>query len=318
MKRLILLTLALLLLAAPAAAYDRYQSEQVTYYSIDAPADRTIVSTIVNNCPPNSEQVIVLDAYGDLHTLTVNSTRNTIGWWTFTVDYEYPNGTIAQQSFSTLEPFANFYNAKIQPYYGVDSWILRVDVYVSINPFKITGNKLEYDHMIIPQYMAYSSTTVTSSDPVDIEVHMVDEEAWEIIASGGDVLHRWSQSTKKVIGDALQWTWDTVLWFVEKIPFVGTFLVTTLILIALLADEIFFWLNFFLIEHLVITILTVEFLIITESSISTRSLVALLNRIMKHHTNLFHFTVNALEKTASLLLSVYRTVALIVTGLRPV
>ena len=80
MKRLILLTLALLLLAAPAAAYDRYQSEQVTYYHVEAPPDRTIVSTIVNNCPPNSVQTVELDAYGDLQTLTVSSTRNAIGW----------------------------------------------------------------------------------------------------------------------------------------------------------------------------------------------------------------------------------------------
>lgn len=304
----ILILLAALLIA-PVSAGESIVIEDVSAWNIEDTDDLTISSVRLGNCPPGSQQSVQLDAYGEVYTIGVVSSQNW-GYWDFNISCTYPNGTTAYREITSFAPYAFDYDLTIQKYFLAADWLFDVDVNVALLPLTVEFEsdliKSEYDAL------AFSSVTGTSSDPIHVTAYFV---TWEEFKS-----QRENDLGLKIgVGaqDLFNWAWDGVLPIVGKIPYVGEHLEPFLLVTGFALEETAFWLYLFLVEYPELTFGMVEFLIICDALLNTRTLWKLLERIVDDHVKFAEFLLKLIMGAIDMITRILSAVAAIINSIKP-
>jgi len=315
MKRIIILLCLALILIIPAQAYEKVEYNKVKTFDVKAPEDLTIQQVYLNNILFDGSQTIYFDAYGDTYTLTIKGEKQGAGWRHFWINMTYPNGSTESKEYRILRPFTNDYDIKIQYYWIEADTLLDVDIYVSsLDP--LTS---EFDNLLgvyefnTSAYLIFSEVSGISNKEMDVEVFLINDEELAEIRSG-NVLPALGDFTFQTF----QWTWDMVLNFVGAIPYVGPLISTGLEISGGFITEIFWWFKLFVIDNFAITVIIIEFFIIADAILSTRSLMALVRRIIKNHVAVLNFFRDMVLFMVNLLMSIIRTVASIINALKPI
>lgn len=311
----LLLLICLLAVGIPAAsAMEEMHYEQASHFTAQATESLTIASIRAANCEPGSSQHFTLDAYGQTYQLGVVSEKN-LGWWGFNVSCEYPNGTIAYRDLSAFAPFAMDYDLTIQKYFLAADWIFDLDVNVALLPLTARFEGPEADLKGMDYGVLAFSEVIGSTAPgtFDITMYLVTPDEFKEFQKNSLLLK---------LGGAVQglfdWAWDSIISFAGKIPYVGPFLETGLSVTGIVLEEIFFWLYLIFIEYPELVVLTVEFFIIADALLTTRSLMSLANRIIDNHIKVFEFVINTAITAIEVIMRVIQAIANAINALKPI
>jgi len=161
--------------------------------------------------------------------------------------------------------------------------------------------------------LAFSQVTGSSTSEISkVTVYYVTAEEFAA-AQVNDPLLKFFHGVESLFN----WTWDGVIAVVAKIPGVGPYLETFLTIVGFALEEIAFWLNLFFIEYPELTAGMVEFLIIADAIINTRSLWKLLQRIVDDHIKLCEFLLNLIVAGIDLITKVVGAVANAISSIKP-
>jgi hypothetical protein len=313
MRRLILILFLLAII--PVQAYEKVEFNRVKTFDVKSPEDRTIQQVYLNNILFDGYQTIYFDAYGDTYTLTIKGEKQGAGWRHFWINITYPNSTTESKEYRILRPFTNDYDIKVQYYWIESDTLLDVDIYVSsLDP--LTS---EFDNLLgiyefnTSAYLIFSEVSGISNQEMDVEVFLITSDELEQINQ---------ENILPALGDYISqgfvWTWNMVLAFVENVPVVGPYLSDALTISGIFIGEVFWWIKLFLIDNFAITVIIIEFFIIADAILSTRSLMALVRRIIKNHVAVLNFFRDMVLFMVNLLMGILRTVASIINALKPI
>jgi len=308
---LILGALALLLLTVPVAAVEEIYYDDVSLVNIDAPQDLTISSIRCADIPAGGSANLNLNAYGQLYLITVEESGS-LGWWHFNVTCHYPNGTSASQDLSTLRPFARDYDLTIQPYWitGATDWVLDIDLAVGLVPLTATFQDA-YNPTTV-QALAFSQASGSFSNPTDVIIYLVTQAEWDAQASNDP-----TAGLTEGISDLFSWTWIQLLSWVALIPGVGPLFAAAIEITALVISEVFWWFTI-AIYHRNLLILLIEFWIIADAMLNTKSLMGMLKKIVNNHIKIARGLIWLTKVSVGLILRVIQAVANAVSALKPI
>jgi len=309
-RPIFLVFLLLLLLAAavsPASAVEEITREGIKTFNIEAPEGYSLSGMEIYDLPANSNNTFQFDAYGKTYTLQANSTKSW-GWWNFDLALTYPNGTVETKRLESLAPAAFDWDLHVQYYFlNVDS-VFDLDVYATLLPLSAS-----FGTATNSEILQFSSVSGNSSDPFDLKLYATTQEEFEKQANL-DLGLQFSEA----IDEFFSWTWDAVLSFVGLIPYVGDDLVTAILIASYIIDEVFFYFNLFFVEYIEVTILSMEFFIMTYSLHRTKSKspVKLIKNVVNDHAAFIGWVIDKARLAIDLLTSIIRTIASIVQSLK--
>ncbi|ETA69514.1 hypothetical protein MettiDRAFT_3016 [Methanolobus tindarius DSM 2278] len=305
----------LLCLTSIALAAETYEQDDVNYIDYECPDGYLISGVNLDNIQENFNSTTVLDAYGKEYVLYINNTRSTIGWWTFYVSLQYPNGTIvSSEPLDSFQPFATDADIKIQPFYGELDSEFDVDVYVGILPLTATF----YESSLYDLYteIAYSDVQASCTNEFDFKATYVTAEEFQGILD--------DSLTELITGSTdlfFDWAWDSILAFVEMIPGVGPYMATALEMSAAIIAEVFFYLDLLFIEYPETTLMTIEFFILGGTLLKTKKKDNMWDMIANYvslHISVIEFFYDFAIRTIALLVDLIKMVASIVSSLKPI
>lgn len=309
-RPIFLVFLLLLLLAAavsPASAVEEITRESIKTFNIESPEGYSLSGMEIYDLPANSNNTFQFDAYGKTYTLQANSTKSW-GWWNFDLSLTYPNGTVETKHLESLAPAAFDWDLHVQYYFlNVDS-VFDLDVYATLLPLSAS-----FGTATNSEILQFSSVSGNSSDTFDLKLYATTQEEFEKQANL-DLGLQFSEA----IDEFFSWTWDAVLSFVGLIPYVGDDLVTAILIASYIIDEVFFYFNLFFVEYIEVTILSMEFFIMTYSLHRTKSKspVKLIKNVVNDHAAFIGWVIDKARLAIDLLTSIIRTIASIVQSLK--
>jgi hypothetical protein len=315
------LLLFFLLAAAisPASAVEEIQKDHIKSFNLSAPEGLTFTGVSVSNIDPNSNTTIYLDSYGDIYILNVISTKSYLSKWNFNISLISPNGTVQYTTLSSIAPLATDYDLEIQ-YFWDSSFdnIFDIDIYTGILPLSATlttGDPTVPANLPDNGVLQFTTVSTSSSSYFDLILYAATHEEYlDQLAN-----NLWAPA-KEVVSDSFNWAWDQVLSFVGLIPYIGDDLVTAILIASYIIDETFFYFNLFFVEYIEVTILTIEFFLITYSlnRTKTKSPVKMLKNVISDQIALFEWIIDKARLAIDLLTSIIRTIASIVQSLKPI
>ena len=315
---------AILSLTGPVQAYEKIEPKGVTEYHMEAPAGLVIAEIDSGVQFHSSNQSYILNSFGQIYKLDVNITSTLNSLWDVDFTFQYPNGTIEHIHESRFVLAPGGYRYTVQ--YGIPEipehisfTQVFVDLYIGFSPLRVGWNTLppnptdpglqtHYD------YIAFSEMSMYSTDLIDLVIYLVTPVEWQNITENDDLVWGLGIST----GSLISWSWDMVLAFFNAIPYVGPYIATILEYCGLFVAEILYWVNFFLIENWDITILTVEFFIISHALLTTKTLWKLVQQILDDHIALYDFMLKVIFTLIDLIKWIVSLVAEIINAIIPV
>lgn len=296
----------ILLIPSGAMAYETVDYPQVTYFHAVAPEDTSIVDVRGYNVHNAGDHTFWLNSYGQVYQLDINveSTQNVL--WEADITLTYPNSTIETVTVSQAQ-VAWDYNILIQVTDEDLIHVVDADLVIGLNPLTAGWNMEAAG--LEDNYIPFSEVVGTSTEPMDVSVYLFTPEEFQDVQEGNIFTS---------FGSFLEWSWDLILDFIEAIPGVGPYAVALLEITVMTLEEIFWWINFLLIENIEISILLVEFFIIGHALMSTSSLIGLLKRILDDHIAVFHFTVRCIFYMKDLVVWVIKMATDIITAIKPI
>jgi hypothetical protein len=285
----------------PASATDYYTADlgEVTEANYTVEDGYVITSIYATNIAFNSNQTFIMDAYGKIYTITVNSSSfGTLnGWKSFFIQLETPEGQIYNQSLEVLELLAQDYDLRIQyTLTQLDEGIgLDVDIYVYLNPFSIDLIP-ENMNLVLPYYIAFSEVQFYSTTQAHVEViYMTTEDYYEII----------EEESPSILPQFLT---DAVRDLIYSIPYAQEMFLIFSKLYSLFYTFISLFIFIFVDNFLLIFILFESFTLIYASL--SRDILQFFSRFAKMHIELFNFVI-------SIIRSIVTTISSIVQALKP-
>ncbi len=312
MNRLLLCVLAIFLMITPALGVTTSEREEITDFDMDAPAGYYISSIYLEDIVPDFNTTILMDADGQIYTLQVNATR-TLGWWSYDISLEHPNGTVESQHMGILRPLEKT-SIKIQHFYGTETSILTVNLYVGLLPLTTTFSSIGLSDAY--EDIAFSNVQGSCTQPFDLIVYLSTAE--EMVAQQDNSIKQYLEGSTELF---TEWLWDNIITFIEKIPGIGPYLADSLEFTAMLIDNVFFYFRLFFIDYLATTLLTIEFFILSKALITTRknaNIFALLDKIVSAHVDTFEFVIDTLSKIISMFSALVHMIAAIVSAIKPI
>lgn len=331
MIRRLLPLLLLVLLIAPVAAVEEVHFANVYAFQAEDTDSLSINSVRLEGLEMGSNQSYILDSYGDIYQIGVTSAWSN-AFKTFNISCTYPNGTTEYQELGSFEPYQkimglNYYNFNIQYYFvAYESYVgsyIAANVYLDLIPLsaEFHPHSTAYDaaDAILSgdsssrTILAFSQVTGSSTSEISkVTVYYVTAEEFAAVQEN-DPLLKFFHGVESLFN----WTWDGAVAVVSKIPGVGPYLETFLVIVGFALEEIAFWLNLFFIEYPELTVGMVEFLIIADGIINTRSLWKLLQRIVDDHIILCNFLLNLIVIAIDLITRVISAVANAISSIKP-
>jgi hypothetical protein len=310
-------------LIAPAAAVETIVQQNIQQFNVGAPENHVISGVHLNNIAPNFNATVDFDAYGEQYILRVNNTKN-IGWWTFYVSLQYPNGTIASTELKSFQPFASDAEVKIQYFYAEADSVLDVDVFVGLLPLTASFTNLIDADSQMGQLLAGTGTTYTRlafsnvagecTEYFDLKVYI---STWE----------EFNRQRSESVGEYLRgstsllfsWAWSMILSFVAAIPGLGPYLEAMLIITAAILSEVVFYVDLLFIQYPETTILTIEFFILSSALLQTRKrdgIITIVERIVSAHIKVVMFFYITASLAVDIFTKMVRMVADIVGAIK--
>jgi len=315
--RHLLLLAVLCCLIQGAAAVQTVEINDIQYFEYNVSAPGLTIPQINLYGLREGLTTVYLDAYGEPYLLEVDCSREGWwdAWWVWEVSLTYPNGTVSSERLKNLSPLAHDYDLYIQYVIGEATSILVADVYVDLLPMKVLYGTPAFSDR---QFVAFSSVSVSAPDPCGAKIFELTPNEFEKMKAG-DIFWQLGQTVKNVAADFFSWTWDGILWSVEKIPVLGPYLSAILELSGALVGEIVAW-GMFVLENIEVIMLFAEGLILAEALLSPRSrtLMGLLSRIVENHISVVKFTIRMLNHAITIFLRFIDTIAKIVQTLKPI
>lgn len=308
----VLLTVALCI--SPVSAYFESEFDDVSAFNISTIDGYTMTEIRIDNLEPGQAVYLDLTSYNESYIFQITSTHDYGIWWSWHVDCTYPNGTTLSDSYSTSSLIGD-YDIDIQAYWGDINTILSMNLYASLKPLEIV--KSDIRPFYTPVAFSNIAGYVSPGDFDNVRVFHVTYEEFEGIW-GNDLLQAITGTISTGLSNLFAWSWDMVLGFAAAIPFVGDYLETALILIAIIFGEIAFWFNLIFIEYPDLTFMTIEFYIIADAIMHGRSVPAIIKRIFRTHMKIINFMIDLPERLANLIMTVVKGIANIIQALKPI
>lgn len=327
------LLLALAVLIAPAAAVEKLEFQDAQVVNVEAPEDLMISSINVKDIGPNSNLTLNLNAYGEMYLLSVGCQEG-MGWWDFDVACTYPNGSVSSEHLRTWKPpyVTKDYDVVIQPYFIDADWWFDVDVYVGLRPFTASffrgnidgalkedlGEVLDGDlgapfreYRPFPP-LAFSQISGTITKPAYVAVYLTTQA--EFAKQQENDL---GQKIEQGISEFFSWSWNQILIWTAKIPGIGPLFSETLEIVSLTVTEIYFWIRLLFFEYYYEVLLLLEFWFISDAMLHSKSLMALLKRLVQNHIKFFEGIIHLIEVSANLIRGIVHAISGIVSALKP-
>jgi len=237
--------------------YYSYRVERVTEFDYVTGQDYSIVSVYLNDIGFNSTQTVLLDAYGEIYTLTITATaEGTFGAYkNFTVTLTYPNGSTVTWNYKTFDLAGQDYDVKIQYWVQqADSW-LDLDIYIGgLLDFQVLPFGTKFN---LTKFVLFNRVQGTSTKEMNVDIFYVATEDWAEIVEKGESPFDWGGLTD-AIKDTPGNIWNQFLGLVEQIPVAGEYLADGLNFMAILVGETFFYVKLIFVENWEIAVLTFE------------------------------------------------------------
>jgi len=293
----------LMLMIFPVNAVERIKYDRTLSFDFYSPSHLTIGNVYLNNIKGNSHQTIVLDAYGKSYTLNIDSQVNW-GWWTFTVNLTYPNGTTASKTVEVLRPFAQDYDVKIQYYWiEADTYFLDIDLMIGVNPLSVvTDTAIGVYDLPLDSYIVFSHVSGSSTVEMDVEIWTMTQDEYYQMKNGS-----LSQMFSEAAGRALGWTWDQILNAISQIPVVGENFATALEVMGRIVGETFFFVRLILIENWELTVLTYESFAMMYA-MQSRNIMTMYRRFVRFHINTAEFLFSIVTGVVRLILDMIKAI----------
>lgn len=327
-----LLILFVLLLTGTAAAEQEQKFQQVKQFDLQV-QDNTVISTIeATNLRPDSEQNFTMKSFRDdkVYQLNVSSVHTGasglgvgVGWWSFDVQLQYPNGSVQTKTLETFHGMADDYDLYIQYVQGVEGdTAFDINVYLAMVPMRaeftpLTTSQDENLNLTIPEEYQYtliplSSVEGQSTSYMDVSVHSMSFSKFEELSKNSI-----SRRIGEGITDIFSWSWETVLYGASKIPFIGDKLESVLKISGMAVGEVVFWFDLLIIKNWEITVLTFETVIFADAISRTKSLNALIRRIIQNHVQVIEFTIEIVNTVTMVIGRIVLAIANLIQSIKP-
>ena len=289
------------LLIAPAAAVVESHVRDTYTFSATAPEDKMIDSFRVDDLEPSSTQQFVLNAYGDYYTVVLNSTKNW-GSWDFNATCTYPNGTVQYEQFSKWAPLSNSYDILFQAYWFETGWMWETQLFLTLSPITVSEAIIESE--TISFYEVSGSSTCLMND---VTVYFVTAEEFEAHRQLDPITGAVEgvKSTAGYLGEA---AWLAALAGTENIPGIGPYVSAGLSISGMVIGEVFWWLKFLFIDNGPLTFLTIEFFIMGEAMMASRTLVQMLKKVLRNHIKVYEFFLKIATWAISTMISIIQAI----------
>lgn len=241
--------------------------ENASNFDIPAPSGLHIVQIDTDRMHTPGTQIYTLyDDQGGIYTLQVAVTSVLNTYWDCHITLIRPDGTtdtkdlphwgIAWDYKTTIQyAIANFPN---------NTYIIGLDaqLYIGLNP-EINAS-FGVNTANPSQYVFFSRAAATSTFPTTWNVYLVNDYEKQMIQENNVA---WN--VENLVTSAFSWTWDGIIWFLNKIPVVGPYFAEILGVLGVILAEIWWWFNFLVIENWDIVLVILECVIMGHAIIAT-------------------------------------------------
>ena len=315
MRLLPILFLSFFFLISNAAAVEDIHQDHIKNFSLQAPEGLSLSGVELYNLAPDSNVSLVLDNYGELYTLQINSTRSFFSWWNFDVSLTNPNGTTEHKTLKSLAPVAYNYDVHVQYFWQgfnntIDTSYFNIDLYTGVLPLNCMLN--EYNPTA-SKALQFSQISTSSDSYYDLVCYAVNAEEFEKQFNNDPLAPLF-----ELTGDFFSWTWENIIILIEKIPGVGVHLAAVLLLTAMTIDSIIFYTKLLFIDYSETTFLTIEFFILSYSFTKRGTFWTKLKRVVESHVKVVEMTISMAQATVHLFSSIVSTIAAAINALKPV
>jgi len=280
----ILIALILIGLTTVVSAKQEFNFTQVSNLQFQAPKGMSIVRIDAEGLTTGSNQTFVLNAYGRVYTITINSSTTFNAWHTFVITLTYPNGTSTSRTLEMLKPFANKYDVRIQ-YFGLQANPFgNMQIYIQLDPFDVKKAEIPVDMGYVESFLIFSDVSFTSTVEAEkVSILCITPEEYDKYFKNPSALgftEFWLVSTSQ---EVVKFTWQKFLEAVRQIPVAGEFLADGLNFMAIIVGETFYYVKLFLIDNWDITVLTYESIAMMYAISSSRDIFRMFERYTNFH-----------------------------------
>lgn len=291
--------LILCLLISPATAITETHTRDVYTFHAIAPDDKMIDSFRCDDMQSDTTQQYVLNAYGDYYTVSMNSTKDW-GTWTFNVDCTYPNGTVSSEQYTKFAPLSNTYDLLFQGYWCEAGFAWETQVFVTLSPLVVAesnvwiptptaGIAIQYNAIADYDPIAFYEVSGSSTGLInDVTIYFVTADEFAA-HSHNDLMAGLIGGATSAVGSITETMWLTAISGIECIPGVGPYISAGLTISGMVIGEVFWWLKFLFIDNGLLTFLTIEFFVLGEAMMNSRSLVQMLKKVVVNHIKIYEF-----------------------------
>jgi hypothetical protein len=289
-RKLIIFSILLLLLTAPALA-STIHAEDVGSYSITADPGNVFYKIKVGDLPIGTNQTHTFMYQGYPYLLSVNTWTSYGVIKNAEISLTLPNGS-TQTSTTSATTVVGSYSTVIQPTVRSDSSVLEsgtvtfltVDLNIGLVPVKaqFSTAPLGYNpETSIP--FTSASGSFSNSQITDVYVYQVTTKEFQ------DTIVNYDPSAGlNDLGSAVfQWTWASVMGFINMIPVIGPIAVSFFTMAGGIIGELWFWSQFLYI-NLPAILLALESLIIMMSVINAGSGKGAMGKMA---SNIYHYNI---------------------------
>ena len=240
-----LVILCCVLMVGTAAAIT-VTANDVTEYSVAAESGMVIYKIIINDLPFGTNQTHTLFYNGQPMLLTIGTYTEYAIWKNADISLTLPNGSV-QTAHTSATTIVGNYKTTVQPVVRMDSSqlnsgtiaFLTVDLMIGVNPVGVRFST-QPSNFNPSGAIPFTSASGELGAPTDVYVYEVTEadfhgtiENYNPAAGLGD------------LGSAIfQWTWTSILGFVNMIPVVGPIMVGLIEVMGNILGTGYFWLYF--------------------------------------------------------------------------
>lgn len=308
------LIVSLTLFSSPALAVEEIQQDHIKAFSISAPEGLTFSGIDLSNLDANSNTTIYMYQSQGTYTFQINSTKSYGTYFNFNISVTSPNGTTQYKELSTVSLLNSNYDLHIQHYYTLwnETFIdesYDMDLYATLSPLSA-----EFDFISPEGYQVESFYKVDALSTSYYDLVLYAVTGAELNAQQENSL---TASVGAALSDAFQWTWDSIVYAIGKIPYIGVYLASLLIYVALTIDSIIFYVDLIFIQYAETSFLTFEFFILSYSFCKKGNIWKKLKRVVDSHIQLVEIMLNVARSAVNLFSSIISAIAGMIQAIKP-
>jgi len=230
-------------LLIPIVGATDLKAEHVTSYSFDAPAGQVIYQIYVDQLPMGVGQAHTLTVGSATYYLEIESSNPNSIYYNFDISLTFPNGTVQNVQKSMVWLPGAGYRVIIQPVFiqaesKTPQWAVDLMIGTSNTSIKAAINTdpegwTAYDAIPFTGAQGTFSNTVTN-----VYLYTMTNADFQRHANMYDP----NQGLGQLGSSVVQWGWESILGFVNRIPILGPQFVSLLTILGAIVQELILWL----------------------------------------------------------------------------